>query len=148
MKLSRVSGTGSLTQVRQSKPQPTVNLSTGIYLRTSEIRAFTLLAYLIHTLARSLSPSTAFTRSQIPFPTGSGITSQGHWLAPSIHLPHLRDLPHIPHLSSSGIFTFFLAPLPPSETTSFWEPFFEQPPLFPVPQVLCFPSLHNLHSDQ
>lgn len=57
---------GSLTWMRQSKPPPTVNLDTGIYLRTNHIRAFFIRAYLFSSHIHSLSPSTAFTRSQLP----------------------------------------------------------------------------------
>lgn len=114
---------GSLTWMRQSKPPPTVNLDTGIYLRTNHIRAFFIRAYLFSSHIHSLSPSTAFTRSQLPSPLGGGVTSPGHWLSLCIYLPDLHDVPHIWHLSPSRLFTFFfLASLPPLETTPFWEP--------------------------
>lgn len=53
-----------------------MDLHTGIYLRTKEIRAFTLLEYFTCSLAST--PSIMFTRSQLPFLGGSCLLVREH----------------------------------------------------------------------
>lgn len=157
-----------VSQTRQSEWQPLVDLDAGIYLKTTEIRAFTLLD-ISHTCylpswhyicqvstslpaVRLLLAQDAWAESHVGLCCASA-RNYPTWASAAkvpVHLPALvskclPDLQDPPPLSGSffqpgSLPSSFLSPHLLSKTTSFWEHlFFSNSSHFWRPQHLVFP---------
>lgn len=156
-----------VSQVRQSKQQPTVDMDTEVYFRTKEIRHFMPLCFFTQSFVPLpwcclLSGSVLLLCMEIAAGAGSSgrnlcqflllaVTSRrcywprmlGFQVFPGIHIHASlisRILHHFQVFPPAKIITFFFPHSIPSRVT-FWEPLYSiqnpKPPFIPSPNSLC-----------